>query len=207
MQRPIKTAHLTRFAFFVGAVFFCLSKAQAIEIQDASYLFAGANTYVCASTTTAPTTMGAGLSANTTGLILLNPLGSGVKLVVLETNTEFTFSPAAAAGLFLAYNLMPSTGVVNGTPGTVTTAFIGQSTGTLTNSKASCLVTTTLPSTPVFFRALGGTTGASAIGGVNLTDKEYPLGSVVVPPGGILSLGSTSAAGVIGDFVWIEVPQ
>jgi len=210
MKPERRTAHLAGLALFVGALFFygmTASVALASPVEDASYYYSGANTYVCASTTTAPTISAAGLSVTTTGLILVNPVGSGVKLVMLDTGVDILASPAAATGLFLAYNLMNSTGVTGALPpATISSAFVGQSTGTFANTKALCYSSAQLPAVPVFFRALGGTTGASAIGGVQLIDREYPIGSVVVPPGGILSLGASSATVMIAHYTWVEVP-
>lgn len=183
----------------------CSVKAGAYMSTD--YYQAGVNTYVCASTTTAPGLEAAGLVVNpTSALILQNPLNSGVKLVVLSQNFNFGASPAAASGLFDAYNLIPSTGIASTTAGTVTTSFVGLSTGTLTNSKANCYVAGTLPAIPVFFNALGGTSGASAIGGVELFTPSYPPGSIVLGPGAILTVLPSTAATYFGSITWIEVP-
>jgi hypothetical protein len=189
-------------ALLALGLFLC-AKAQAFQQQD--YYQAGSNVYVCAST--GNVTLAAGLTAATTGLILVNPPGSNVKLVMLDDGVDITASPAAAAGLELAYNLVSSTGLApNGLLANVTTAFIGLSTGTLNNAKALCYTSVTLPATPVGFRMLGGTTGATAIGGVTLVDHTYPPGSVILVPGTIVSLQATSLVNVLAHYTWIEVP-
>lgn len=186
------------------AFIFCAMNAHAVMETD--YYQAGSNQYYCASTTTIPVPTAAGLTAASSPLILWNPAGSGVKLVVLDVGVDITAAPAAATGLMLAYNLVTSTGVVNFTSGTVTTAMIGVSTGTLTNSKANCSVAGTLPATPTAFRFIGGTTGAAAIGGTVFNDPEFPPGKVVIPPGAIVSLQTTSATALIAHITWVEVP-
>lgn len=186
----------------LSAIFLCRKEAVAVPITD--YYQAGTNMYVCSSTATLQVSMAAGLSQNTTGLILTNPQGSNVKLVVLDTGVEITASPAAAAGLFIAYS---SSGAPTGTTdGNMTTAAVGVSTGTLTKSLASCYVVASHTSLPKIVRMLGGTTGAVAIGGVALNDKPYPPGSLVVPPGATISLQATSAVNVMAHYSWIEVP-
>lgn len=162
------------------------------------------NMFYCASTGTVITQ--AGVSLSSPAVSLFNPFGSGKNLVVLDIGINVTASPAAAADFFLAYNITPSSGIGNGATGNMTAALIGKSTSTFTTTSiASCKVQGILPATPTAFRYLGGTTGASAIGAVVLTD--YTNGKVVVPPGGLISLQSTSAATVLAHILWREEPQ
>jgi len=197
-----------RLVYILGlaGVFFCGDLAWAINVQNADYYQAGSNVWYCASTTTTPGTSVAGLTASPVNtLILQNPAGSKNKLVIKDIGVDYFASPAAAAGLFLAYTVAPSTGAASTTAGTVTSAFIGTSTGTFSSSSANCYVSATLPKTPTFYRALGGTTGAAAIGGVQLLDKTDTQN--VIPPGGIMTLGTTSASQIFGHISWVEVPQ
>lgn len=199
---------LTSLAILAG-VLFCAGKSEAFMQTD--YYQAGANTYVCSSTATAPAVNTAGLQQQTTGLILINPPGSNVKMVILDVGIDLTASPAAAAGFFLAGSTMPAVIVSSTIPpaqlGTLSTAYIGLSTGTFTRSQAQCYVYATLPATPFIFRMLGGTTGAAAIGGVQLLDRDYPPGMAVLLPGSMVAIESTSAASFMAHITWIELPQ
>lgn len=166
------------------------------------------NMFICASTGTVGTQAGVSISSPT--ISLYNPSGSGKNVVVLEVTPVFMASPAAAAAFALAYNLAPSsgtaTGVAGGTgvPGNVTSALVGKSTGTLTNASARCVLQGILPATPTLFRYLSGVTGASAIGGLNAADQTQ--GKIVIPPGGLISLQTTSSVSAQASIVWREEP-
>lgn len=164
------------------------------------------NTYYCASTGTVLTQ--AGVSVSSPALSLYNPFGSGKNLVVLETSVEPTASPAAAVQFSLAYNLTPSTGNLagSGVTGTLTAALVGKSTSTATSASiARCTAFGILPALPLSFRYIGGMPGAAAISGVALIDNTQ--GKVVVPPGGMISIQSTTAANVLAHILFREDPQ
>lgn len=158
--------------------------------------------FYCANAAGTSVTTAAGLSSSVTPLSIYNPQNSGKNLTILDVGIDVTASPAAAAQFMLAFNVTPSSGVGLGTIATVTPALIGKSTGT---ALGQCYRAGTLPGVPVAFRYLGGTTGASGIGGVVLTDQTN--GKVVIPPGGLVSIQSTSAAAVLTHFLWREDPQ
>src|SRR3990167_2117669 len=71
-----------------------------------------------------PVTTQAGLSATTPALTLYNPVGSGVNLVLLTVTVDITTSPAAAAGLMLAYNAISVEAPTSTTDATVTSAIV-----------------------------------------------------------------------------------
>lgn len=184
-----------------------LAPALSLAYIDTSYYDAGSNTFVCASTTSVVgTATQAGASAAAAPIALYNPPGSKTKLVVKDVSIMPTSSPAAAVTYTLAYTVAPSTSITGGTPGNMTSAFVGTSTSTLTTvSVATCTVGGTLPATPIPFRILGGTTGASAIGGVQIVDY-IPMGSVVVGPGGLIAIQATAASNILAHITWKEVP-
>lgn len=146
-----------------------------------------------------PVTTQAGLSATTPALTLYNPVGSGVSLVLLSVTVDITSSPAAAAGLMLAYNALNATPPATTTDATMVSAIIGQT----TSPKGRCYRIATLAAAPVAFRFLGGTTGASAIGGVRLVDNVD--GEIIIPEGVAISIQSTSAAAILASFTWKEI--
>lgn len=162
--------------------------------------------FYCASTGTVLTT--AGVSVSSPSISIYNPINSGKNLTLLEVGIDVLASPAAATGYVLAYNVTPSSGIqaLTGATGNMTAALVGTSTSTATtNSIAKCNAQGILPATPIAFRFLGGTTGASAIGGVVFTD--HTDGKVVIPPGGLVSLQATAASQIQAHFLWREDPQ
>jgi hypothetical protein len=146
-----------------------------------------------------PVTTQAGLSATTPALTLYNPVGSGVNLVLLTVTVDITTAPAAAAGLMLAYNLLNATAPATTTDATMISAIIGSTTA----PKGRCYRIATLAAAPLAFRFIGGTTGAAAIGGVQLIDNVD--GAVIIPPGVAISIQGTSAAAILASYVWKEV--
>jgi len=158
------------------------------------------STYVCAQNSSVTTK--AGVSPVGAALALYNPPGSGKNLTVLEVGVDYNASPAAASGLFLAYNITPSTGIIGiGTLPNVENAVL-TSTGGFVGAVAVCKQNVNLPLNPQILRFIGGTTGASAIGGVLLTDQT--AGKVVVPPGGLISIQATSASAIWSHIEWRE---
>lgn len=146
-----------------------------------------------------PVTTQAGLSATTPALTLYNPVGSGVDLVLLTVTVDITTSPAAAAGLCLAYNTKNATPPATTTAATVISNIVGN-TGA---PQGQCYRIATLAAAPTAFRFLGGTTGAAAIGGVQLID--HIDGEYIIPEGVAISIQSTSAAAIVASFSWKEV--
>ena len=159
------------------------------------------NSFYCASTGTVTTQ--AGISVSSPTWALYNPPNSTKNLVVLDVGIDVMASPAAAAEFLLAYStaVTPSTSTVytSLTYGIQTPAVVGKSTTTATGI---CVLQAGLPATPTAFRYIGGTTGASAIGGVVFTDQTQ--GKVVVPPGYVISIQASSAAAIRSHVLWRE---
>ncbi len=162
------------------------------------------SSWYCASTGTVATQAGVSISSPT--ISLYNPNNSGKLVTVLEISPVFIVAPAAAATFVLAYNVAPSSGpaLQASVLANTTSEVIGKSTGTFTGAKAVCQMQGQLPATPTAFRYLSHTTGAAAIGGVNALDQTQ--GKIVIPPGGTLSLHTTSAAQVQASILWREDP-
>lgn len=196
---------------FFAVTFFlltCSALARATGGFTLDYYQAGGNMWYCSSTTTAPGSSPAGVTPSNPPLTLVNPFGSGVKLILLEVNVDYTASPAAASGLVLSYGVASSSPVVSASTGNITSAIVGVSTTSVNvvgsgHTVGQCYVAGQFQAQTAF-RYLGGTTGAAAIGGSVFNDR--PLSDVVINPGWSVSLQTTSASALIGDFVWIEVP-
>src|SRR3990167_3583571 len=105
----------------VGVVLVKQSTAKYEHSVSEGNVFTGANLLGT------PVTTQAGLSATTPALTLYNPVGSGVNLVLLTVTVDITTSPAAAAGLMLAYNLASAAAPATTTLANVTNALIGTS--------------------------------------------------------------------------------
>lgn len=156
--------------------------------------------YIGANLGGTPVTTQAGLSATTPALTLYNPVGSGVYLSLLSVSVDITTSPAAAAGLMLAYNLATAVAPTTVTTANVTNALIG----TAKQPTAACYRIATLAAAPLAFRFIGGTTGAAAISSTQLIDKID--GEVLVGPGTAISIQATSAIAILASFCWEEIP-
>lgn len=184
------------------------SKAELRSAKDGSLVVTGdynyqesvlnGNVYIGANLGGTPVTTQAGLSATTPALTLYNPIGSGVNLHLIGTTIDITTSPAAAAGLMLAYNLAAAAAPTLTTLANVTNAMIG----TLKLPIGQCARVATLAAAPLAFRFLGGTTGASGIGATQLIDKIN--GEVIITPGVAISIQSTSAAAILASITWEE---
>ena len=157
------------------------------------------NVYIGANLGGTPVTTQAGLSATTPALALYNPIGSGVNLVLLTVTVDITTSPAAASGLMLAYNLANAAAPTLTTLANVTNALVGN----LKLPVGQCARVSTLAAAPLALRMLGGTTGAAAIGGVQLIDKVD--GEIIITPGVAISIQATSATALLSSFTWEEV--
>lgn len=157
----------------------------------------------------------AGVSATTPALTLYNPINSPVNLVLWSVGVAIQAAPAAAAAVMLAYNFPALAGVPTGpttvTNGNVTNALIskgmyGSATAITTQggSWGQVYRVSTLSAAPIAFRNLFGTTGAAAISGMAFRDSIE--GQVIVPPGVAISVQTSSAASLVCDYVWEEVP-
>lgn len=157
------------------------------------------NMYIGSNLGGTPVTTQAGLSATTPALTLYNPVGSGVNLALIAVEAMFTSSPAAACGVMLAYNTLNATPPASTTDANMTNCIIGST----ASPKGRCYRVATLAAAPVACRFLGGTTGASGIGGFQLI--EHIDGEIVIPPGVAISIQTTSAAALLASFTWLEV--
>lgn len=166
------------------------------------------NVFYCANAPGTPVTTQAGVSVSSPTLALGNPFGSGKNLTVLAVSVQETAFPATPAVVLLAYNVVPSSGVVittntPATAGLMTSALVGKSTSTATTTSiAKCTVQGFLPALPTGFR-YEGTLSTQTPNGV----FDPVNGQVVIPPGGVVSVQTTAAISALANFVWREDPQ
>ena len=181
-----------------------LTKDGTASVADAHGRYQEAvyrgNVFIGANLGGTPVTTQAGLSATTPALTLYNPANSGKLGVLISVTVDITSSPAAAAGLMLAVNAPTAAAPTATTLATQQNAY----TSNLSTPSLSCYRIATLAAAPVAIRFIGGTTGAAAIGGVQLVD--HVDGEIIVGPGVALSIQSTSAAAILTSFAWEEIP-
>lgn len=146
-----------------------------------------------------------GLATTYTGLVLSNPVGSAVNLVVNKVGYGFAvaFVAPAIIGLFTGYNI--ATNVTHTTPVTPRSQFFtgaGGGVGLLDSSA-------TLPTAPTLNTILdAATTATTAVPPLphGLIDLE---GAIVLPPGAYIGFYTSTASGAAGgsfSFSWEEIP-
>ena len=145
-------------------------------------------------------------STTATGIILFNPLGSGVNLAILEVMIAPTTVPAANSVAVLTGGVQntivtqTTTNVANG----VTNALItGGQTSKATVGSSATIATANIQ------RILPLSTAASTSAGTSWPpfSKDETAGVVVLPPGSVTSLQAvTTAITVWGQITWEEIP-
>lgn len=141
------------------------------------------------------------LSTTATGLILVNPYGSGKNIAVMKINYAPSTAPAGASVVGVAMSpAVSATQVTLTTPLTVQKALLdGQSNGAV--GKA-CSAATTV-GTPVFVRAIGGVVAASSLTPGQMVD--YTNGELILVPGTSIQLAYVTTASVgLASITWVE---
>lgn len=148
------------------------------------------------------------LSTTATGLILINPLGSGKALWLIDLIlAEASAIGSAVPAVTLAANVAP----VVLTSYTLTTPLTVQPTlvGAQSTSVARLLSAATLPATPVILRSIWGALDFGTVpttGSPNPYIKDEIAGAVGIAPGCSVSLSATAAVSVIASITWLELP-
>lgn len=143
-------------------------------------------------------------SATATGLIISNPVTSGVNLVLLQLCVAIASAPAAQANLILTGTLLTTAeaATTHTTALTVKNSFIGSS---FAVAKGLVDSAATVP-TPAALRAIGG----GPVGAVTLNTayiREDLDGLIQLAPGCVISLQAmTTAISVVASIVWEEIP-
>jgi len=142
------------------------------------------------------------LSTTATGLILVNPYGSGVNLAVMTITWAFSTAPGGASVVGVAMSPAQSaTAVTLTTPLTVQNAILAGTVAAAGKGKA-CSAATTV-GTPVWVRQLGGPVAASQVNPPYIRDDVD--GQLILPPGTSIQLGYTTTAAVgFGSITWQE---
>lgn len=145
------------------------------------------------------TTWSVALNTTHTGLVVYNPAGSGVNLVILKASFALSVAPVAIAhiGLFTGYI---SAGIVtHTTPLTPVNCLVGGAAGLGGADAAATLVGTPTWAMPI----MGGfTAGALPSTSPAIIDVD---GAIVVKPGGYCGIGALTAAVGFGSIIWKQV--
>lgn len=143
------------------------------------------------------------VNATCTGLALSNAYGSGKQLVVRKVRFAPSTAPAGAAVVGLAISpAVSATAVTHTTPAVIHNAI---TTGSNLHVGVGLVdVSATLPTTPVWFRAIAGVVAASSITPTVYEDQTD--GDIILPPGTHLSLSYLTTAVVgIASITWVEI--
>ena len=145
------------------------------------------------------------VSTTCTGLSLSNSYGSKKLLVVKQVNFVPSTAPAGAAPVFIAIHTAVSpTETTHTTPMVIHNALAKGNVSGSAIGKADAA--STLASTPLYLRPLGSVVAASSISPANYTD--YTDGTIIVVPGGALSLSYLTTAAVgIASITWVEIDE
>ena len=143
------------------------------------------------------------VSTTCTGLALSNSPSSGRLLVVKKVCFAPSTAPAGAAVVGIAiHTAISPTEATHTTPMVIHNAIAkGSVSGTAGKADAAA----TLPSTPLWFRAMASVVAASSIEPPNYTD--FTDGDIIIAPGGCMSLTYLTTAAVgVASVTWVEIP-
>lgn len=138
-----------------------------------------------------------------TGLSLSNSYGSGKRLVVYQVDFAPSTAPAGAAVVGIAiHTAISPTETTHTTPMVIHNALAAGNVSGTCAGKADAAAT--LASTPLWLRAMASVVAASSISPTKYTDETR--GSIIILPGGALSLSYLTTAAVgIASISWVEI--
>jgi len=145
------------------------------------------------------------VSTTCTGLALSNPYGSGKLLVVANVSFAPSTAPGGAAVVGLAiHTAISPTETTHTTPMVIHNAIPKGNVSSSAVGKADAAAT--LASTPLWLRPLAAVVAASSI-----TPAKYSEdinGTIIIAPGGCLSLSYLTTAAVgIASISWVEIDE
>lgn len=162
------------------------------------------NSYTCANLGGTAVTTQAGLSLTTPALMLYNPVGSGINMVVNTWTVNVTTGVAVPVQFMLAITSNTIVAPTLTTAATITKNVIGQA----GNPNGGCYRVSTLPVAPVAVRYIGTVSGLASVVGTSANQvllKDDIGGELVLAPGASLSLQTSAAASVVASASWEEV--
>lgn len=145
------------------------------------------------------------VSTTCTGLALSNTWGSRKLLVVKQVNFQPSTAPAGAAVVGICiHTAIVTTDTTHTTPMVIHNAIAKGNVSGAPAGRADAAAT--LASTPLWLRPMGSVVAASSISPAVYTD--FTDGTIIIPPGGCMSLSYLTTAAVgIASVTWVEVPE
>lgn len=145
------------------------------------------------------------VSTTCTGLALSNSPASGKLLVVYQVDFVPSTAPAGAAVVGLAiHTAISETATTHTTPMVIHNAIAKGNVSGAPAGRADAAAT--LASTPLWLRPMGSVVAASSLEPAKYTD--YTRGSIIIAPGGCLSLSYLTTAAVgIASVTWVEINE
>lgn len=182
-----------------------LLDAQAALLMAARHgkYYEGVYAAVCAmAANQAGVATSAGLNATYTGICLSNPAASGKNLSVMRVSGALIVAPSTITGFNLITGFAAGGITAHTTPLTPFNAKLGAAlTGLVGLVDSAC----TLVGTPAYSRPVAQCSTAT-----NSTSFDTDIdGSIIIPPGGYLAIGTTipsPASGFMGAIEWEENP-
>lgn len=139
------------------------------------------------------------LNTTHTGLVVYNPAGSGVNLVILKASFALSVAPVGIASIGLFTGYIAAGIVTHTTPLTPVNCLTGGAAGLGGADEAATLVGTPTWALPI----MGGfTAGALPSTSPAVIDVD---GAIVVKPGGYCGIGALTAAVGFGSIIWKQV--
>lgn len=139
-----------------------------------------------------------------TGFILINPWGSGKKLIVVDACFTYTTAPTAIATVFLAMSAAPNPTAHSGL--TLLDVYGADGSGKTSTNVARAANASTTPAVPVYTKALGNPQVTIA-GSAPVTWPLMMEGSLVMVPGTYVQVSYIGQAPVgMTSMIWAEVP-
>jgi hypothetical protein len=139
-----------------------------------------------------------------TGLILVNPWGSGKKLILSEMRFAHSTVPTATSVLFLCLSAAPSSVTVTTTSGSLN-IYGADGSGATGKSLARAFNACVTPEFPVYSLPFSYAPTTPALEG-DLSRRLQLDGAIVLVPGSFASLSYLGEAATgIGEVVWAEV--
>lgn len=145
------------------------------------------------------------VSTTCTGLALSNDWGSGKLLVVARVDFAPSTAPAGAAVVGICiHTALSTTATTHTTPMVIHNAIAKGNVSSSAAGKADAAAT--LASTPLWLRPMASVVAGSSITPTKYTD--YTNGTIIIPPGGALSLSYLTTAAVgIASITWAEIDE
>lgn len=151
----------------------------------------------------AATTTTIALAATYTGLVVSNPASSKKNLSIINVSCSLWAAPAGIVSIGLIGGWLGTGIATHTTPLSIYNAktFV---TGTPA-SGASVDSAATLVGTPIWVRMLQMANTSAALTTASTPASFDIQGSIEVPPGGYLAIGTQTVASIVGSIMWAEV--